>query len=413
MGIFQIVAILLVLASLFSWINMKTIRLPSTIGLMIIAICMSVSLVILGNLGFGSIEQYACDVVMKIDFNKAVMDVMLGFLLFAGALHVDLNELSKKKLEIGCLSTAGVLMSTFIIGTIVYYFFWMVGCSVSYAYCLLFGALISPTDPVAVMSILKKSGAPKSLEIKIVGESLFNDGVGVVVFLTIYGVTQGAHFSLEHAFEVFIHEAGGGILIGFIMGVFSYLMLKSVDDYQTEVLITLALVMGGYILATKLHTSGPIAMVVAGLFIGNYGRKFAMSEKTRNNLDTFWKLLDGILNAVLFLLLGLETLILSLTPEKISIGLAVFLIVLFARFISVGIPVRIFRAIGRNSSQGAIKIMTWGGLRGGISVALAFSIPSGAERDLFLSITFVVVATSIILQGLTIGKVVEKTITRT
>jgi CPA1 family monovalent cation:H+ antiporter len=406
MEMLDLCALLLSLAAIFSYINFRFIKLPTTIGIMLIAMLISVSLVILGHFGFEGIQDKATAVLEGIDFNKALMHGMLSFLLFSGALHVNLEDLARHKWIISILATFGVVISTFIVGGSAWIVFSLIGIKLPFIYCLLFGSLIAPTDPIAVIGILKKAGVPKSLETKITGESLFNDGVAVVVFLVIMGIVAGGHdVTVGHIILLFVEEAIGGIVFGFAIGWLTYLMLKSVDNYQVEVLLTLALVMGGYSLAYTIHVSGPIAMVVAGIFIGNRGRLFAMSEKTREHLDSFWELMDEILNAVLFLLIGLEVLVLATKGSYLIAGLAMIPVVLLARFISVGLPVTFMRRI-RDFSPDAVKIMTWGGLRGGISVALALSIPSGSEREALLTVTYIIVVFSILVQGLTIGRLV-------
>jgi CPA1 family monovalent cation:H+ antiporter len=367
----------------------------------------SISLVVLGHCGFEGIQNKATVVLEGIDFNKALMHGMLSFLLFSGALHVNLEDLAQHKWIISILATFGVVMSTFIVGSIAWIVFLLIGLKLPFIYCLLFGSLIAPTDPIAVIGILKKAGVPKSLETKITGESLFNDGVAVVVFLVIMGIVTGGHdVTAGHIMLLFMEEAVGGVLFGLAIGWIAYRMLKSVDNYQVEVLITLALVMGGYALANAIHVSGPIAMVVAGIFIGNRGRLFAMSEKTREHLDSFWELIDEILNAVLFLLIGLEILVLTVKGNYLIAGLIMIPVVLLARFISVGVPVTFMRRV-RDFSPHAVKIMTWGGLRGGISVALALSIPNGPEREALLTVTYIIVIFSILVQGLTIERFVS------
>ncbi len=373
---------------------------------MLIAMLISVSLVILGHFGFEGIQNKATYVLKCIDFNKTLMHGMLSFLLFSGALHVNLDDLARHKWIISILATFGVVMSTFIVGGIAWIVFGIVDINLPFIYCLLFGSLIAPTDPIAVIGILKKAGVPKSLETKITGESLFNDGVAVVVFLVIMGIATGGHdVTAGHIMLLFMEEAIGGVLFGLAIGWLAYRMLKSVDNYQVEVLLTLALVMGGYAFAHAIHVSGPIAMVVAGIFIGNRGRLFAMSENTREHLDSFWELMDEILNAVLFLLIGLEILVLTIKGNYLIAGLIMIPVVLLARFISVGLPVTFMRLL-RDFSPDAVKILTWGGLRGGISVALALSIPSGPEREALLTVTYIIVIFSILVQGLTIERFV-------
>jgi monovalent cation:H+ antiporter, CPA1 family len=409
-SILDIIALLVSLTALLAWANHRFVRLPTTIGVMLISLLLSLVLVALGTLGYG-VEDWAEKVVGRIDFNEALMHGMLSFLLFAGALHVDLNDLARQKFIIGVLATVGVVFSTFVIGTAFYLMLPPLGFAPPYVWCLVFGALISPTDPIAVLGILKRAKVPKSLEVKVAGESLFNDGVGVVVFLVLVGIaSKGDDVSAGAIAGLFAVEALGGALLGLGLGTITYAMLKSVDNYQVEVLLTLALVMGGYALASGLHTSGPIAIVVAGLFIGNQGRRFAMSDTTRDHLDAFWELIDAILNAVLFVLLGLEMLVLTFRGEYLVAGLLTIPIVLLARWASVGLPVLVMRR-WRSFTPGAITVMTWGGLRGGISVALALSLPAGSTaRELLIAVTYVIVVFSIVVQGLTLGAVVKRVV---
>ena len=408
MSLFQITSLLLCFAALFAYINHRFIKFPTTIGIMLLSLVFSLALILFGELGSG-LEEHAINIVRGIDFNQTVLHGMLSFLLFAGALHVDINDLREQKWIIGTLATIGVILSTFIIGTATYYMMQWLGIPVAYLYCLVFGALISPTDPIAVLSILKVAHVPKSLETKIVGESLFNDGVGVVVFLVLLGIATGDHtLSLAGVAGLFLLEFVGGILLGLLLGFGGFVMLRGVDNYQVEALITLALVSGGYALAEALHFSAPIAVVVAGLFIGNRGRTLAMSGRTRERLDDFWELIDEILNAVLFLLIGLEILILTFTKQFVIAGLLAIPIMLIARWICVGVPVRIMKKF-RTFPPYTATILTWGGLRGGISIALALSIPLHPAREPILVITYFLVIFSILVQGLTIGKVLALT----
>lgn len=398
----NITALLLTLAAIFSYLNYRFIKLPTVIGIMLIAILMSLCLILLDFLKLVSIYEYAVILFKNIDFNKTLLHGMLSFLLFAGSIHINLEDIAKHKWIIGILSTFSVVISTFIVGTITWFIFDFIGIKISFLYSLLFGSLIAPTDPVAVIGILKTAGVSKSLETKIAGESLFNDGVAVVIFLLIFEVITGGHgITFGNIVLLFVKEAVGGIIFGLAVGWISYRMLKSVDNYQVEILITLALVMGGYALADTLHISGPIAIVVAGLIIGNKGRHFAMSDNTREHLDSFWELIDEILNAVLFLLIGLEILVITISKPYLLVGLLVIPVVLLARFISVGLPITLMKSF-INFSPNVIKIMTWGGLRGGISVALALSMPPGSEREALLTVTYIVVIFSILVQGLTI-----------
>ncbi len=336
MSLFEITAVLMVLTALFSYINYRVLRMPTTIGVMFIALVASLGIVALGWLGVDIGQQHAAKILNAIDFNQALLHGMLSFLLFAGAMQIKLEDLNRQKWAISVLATAGVMVSTVIVGALTWLVLGALAIPTSFIYCLLFGALISPTDPVAVISILKTAGVPKNLETKIAGESLFNDGIGVVVFLIILELALGGQdITVSGVVLLFIKEAAGGALLGLVLGLLAYQMLKRVNNYQVEVIITLALVMGGYALADHIHTSGPIAMVVAGLLIGNQGRAFAMSAITREHLDDFWELVDEILNALLFMLIGLEVLIMPFTQALLVAGLLAILIALFARWASV------------------------------------------------------------------------------
>ena len=405
MGLFDIIAILVTLTALFSYLNYCYLRLPTTIGVMLIGLVMSLGLIILKAAGL-DLTQQAQIIHSRIDFNQALMHGMLSYLLFAGALHVNLDDLARQKWLISTLATIGIIISTFIIGSLLWLLLGYFGTELSYIYCLLFGALISPTDPIAVLAILRTAGVPKSLEIKITGESLFNDGVGVVIFILIASIAFGDNLTTASVFTLFLEEVVGGIVYGLLLGSITYWMLKRIDNYQVEILLTLALVTGGYASAIHMHISGPIAVVIAGLMIGNHGRLLAMTEKTRKHLDMFWELIDEILNAILFVLIGLEILVLSFNFDILNTGLITIPIVLLGRFISVGLPITIMRKY-REFSPHAIKILTWGGLRGGISVALALSLPASTEREIILTITYCVVIFSILIQGLTINKLVR------
>lgn len=406
MDILSISSTLLTVSAVFAYINYRYIKLPTTIGIMVVSLVFSVLMVILSKFGFETGIDAAQSLVRQVDFNQALMNGMLAFLLFAGAMHVDLSALLDNKWVVGLLASVGVIASTFMVGIASYFVLGLFGFDLPFIYCLLFGALISPTDPVAVMGVLKRAGATKNLETKIAGESLFNDGVAVVVFLVIFGIAiNGDPISAGHIGKLFAQEALGGALFGFVIGWVALYMLKRVDNYQVEVLITLALVAGGATAAAKLHTSAPIAVVVAGLMIGNQGRRDAMSRTTREHLDTFWELVDEILNAVLFLLIGLEIMLTTFGGKQLSAGLIMAVLVLGARFIAVSAPVTLLR-LRREFHPHVIKILTWGGLRGGISVALALSIPEGPERDIIVAVTYIIVVISILLQGLTVHRLV-------
>lgn len=407
MDILNTTATLLTLSAVFSYLNYRFIKLPTAIGIMLISLVLSLLLLVSGKLGIFDISHKASALISGIDFHTTLINGMLSFLLFAGALHINLNDLSKQKWVILTLATVGVISSTFIIGAISWVILNALALNISFIYCLLFGALISPTDPIAVLGILKTVGVPKSLEIKIAGESLFNDGVAVVVFLVLLGIATGqGEATVSSIGLLFAQEAIGGAVYGFIIGGLCFYMLRSVNNYQVEVLLTLALVMGGYAFATTLHVSG-LSMVVAGLLIGNHGRVLAMSDSTREHLDSFWELIDEILNAVLFLLIGLEVLVLVYHIEYFLAALAFIPIVLLSRFISVGTPIQIMKKI-REFSPGVVRLMTWGGLRGGISVALALSLPQGEEREVILAVTYALVIFSVLVQGLTLGALAKQ-----
>jgi CPA1 family monovalent cation:H+ antiporter len=401
--------LLFTVTALFAYLNHRFIKLPTTIGIMLVALVFSVMLVVLDYFGRTAGEQYAVSVLKNIDFNQTLMQGMLSFLLFAGALHVNLEALLDKKWVILILASVGVILSTFIVGAASWVLFGWLGMKIPFIYCLLFGSLIAPTDPVAVMGIMKTAGASESLETKIAGESLFNDGVAVVVFLALLEIASGHEpVTASHIGLLFLEEAVGGALFGLFIGWLTFLMLKSVDNYQVEILLTLALVIGGYALASQLHLSGPIAIVIAGLLIGNHGRHLAMSEKTREHIDTFWELIDEILNAILFVLIGLEIIVLSFTGKYLLAGVLLAVIVLLARFISVGTLINLLK-LKNSFHPHVVKILTWGGLRGGISVALALSLPAGQERDIIVTVTYVIVILSIVIQGLTIGRLIKFT----
>ena len=406
MDLFDITTILITLAALFSYLNHRYFHLPNTVGLMLCGLLISGGLIALGHFESG-VQRGAADIVERIDFDRILLHGMLSFLLFAGALHVNLNDLLQQRWTILSLSTVGVLISTFLVGGFTWTILNLLNLQMSFIYCVLFGALISPTDPIAVLAILKTARASDSLTAKISGESLFNDGIGVVVFIVLLEIAGGNHEITPWGVALlFGKEALGGIIFGFCVGLIAYWMLKSVDNYQVEILITLALATGGYTLADGLHISGPLAIVVAGLLIGNHGRALAMSSVTRERLDTFWELLDEILNAILFVLIGLEMVVLTLMGRYLVAGVIIIPLVLFARFVSVGIPIALLR-MKREFSPNVIKILTWGGLRGGISVALALSLPPGSNREMILAMTYLVVVFSIVVQGLTIRKLAD------
>ncbi|MEM7049345.1 MAG: sodium:proton antiporter [Acidobacteriota bacterium] len=407
MSLFAAAAVLITLTAVLAWLNERTLKLPPVIGVTVGGFLASLAVLALGSAGF-SAESWASELLARIPFDDLLMEGLLSFLLFAGALHVNLSDLLKQKWTVLALATIGILLSTFLIGAVIAFVLPLLGIQIPFIYALLFGALISPTDPIAVLSILKKAGAPSGVRALITGESLFNDGVGVVVFAVIAGIaTQGASASFGDISLLFVEEAIGGVIFGLGLGFVAYQMLRRVDNYAVEVLITLATVQGGYGLAGALHTSGPIAMVVAGLFIGNRGRLLAMSETTRERLDGFWEMVDEILNALLFLLIGMEVLILDVSGAKVLAGLVAIPIVLGVRLLTVGTSISAMR-LRRPFPPNTVSLMTWGGLRGGISVALALSLPASPERDVLLTVTYVVVFFSIVVQGLTVGPLVRR-----
>ncbi|MEP7299382.1 MAG: sodium:proton antiporter [Burkholderiales bacterium] len=404
----EIAATCLVVTALLAYLNHRFVRLPTTIGVMVIALALSLVIVALDVVGVShALRSYEESLLRSIDFSDVLMQGMLSLLLFAGALHVDLSELKALRWPVASLALVGTLVSTLIVGFGLSWALPWVGLDLPLMYCLLFGALISPTDPIAVMGILKSAGAPKNLELVIAGESLFNDGVGVVIFALLLGMlTSGVAPTTGAALALLAREAGGGIVFGLLLGYVTYRLLKSVDEYQVEVLLTLAAVTGGYALASHLHISGPLAMVVTGLIIGNQGRALAMSDTTRRYVDMFWELLDEILNAVLFVLIGMEVLLISFSVPVLVAGAVAIVVTLLARLLSVGLPVAgLGRRFGLPST--AWRVLTWGGLRGGISVALALSLPVGPHRDTVLALTYCVVVFSILVQGLSIGRVVR------
>ena len=406
MEIFEIVTLLTVVAALFGYINVRFLKLPSTIGLLAMALVFTLLIVLVGQFSPQVLDR-AEKAIALIDFKTVLLDVMLSFLLFAGALHTKLDQLRLMKGPIIAFSTLGVLISTALVAVLMYYLLIAFNYPVPFQYCLLFGALISPTDPIAVLGILKQVGAPKKLEVKIVGESLFNDGIGVVVFLSLFGLAAGSgHIGAGEIALLLLEEVGGGIVLGLLMGYFGFRLMRSIDHYETEVMLSLALVMGGYLLASYLHFSGPLAVVVAGLFIGNRAREAAWSEETENYLDKFWELIDVFLNAILFVLIGLELLVLDIKPHYLWIGIAAIPLTLVARYLALIGPIRIFQK-RLEFVPGTARIMTWGGLRGGISIALALSLAPEMKREMFLVITYVVVIFSILVQGLSVGKLIK------
>jgi monovalent cation:H+ antiporter, CPA1 family len=411
MSLFAVVAVVVVLSALFSYINARRIHLPATISLMLMSLVMALGLILLSRFSpwGGAIEKQARHWVQQVHFSRVLLHGMLGFLLFAGALRVDLEGLFVNRWPIGALATAGVIASTAVVGLLTWLVLRLLGIGLPLSYCLLFGALISPTDPISVLHIFRSSHVPRNVEATIAGESLFNDGVGVVIFGVLLNVVESAHvggsgFGLEVA-VTFAREAGGGMALGLAVGYLAFLLLRGVDSYPVEILITLAVVMGGYALADALAVSGPLAMVVAGILIGSRGRALAMSQKTRENLDVFWEVIDELLNAVLFVFIGLEAMVLTLRFDIFLAGAALVPVVLAARLASAGLLTSVLSR-HHHFPRGTWFLVTCAGLRGAISVAMALSLASGRERTVIVSITYIIVVFTILVQGLTMPRVV-------
>jgi CPA1 family monovalent cation:H+ antiporter len=407
MTLLQITSLLIVLAGAFGAVNYLFLKLPSAIGILVVALLASFGVLVLDwivpSLGMADVARAT---ITGIDFSDALLEGMLGLLLFAGALHVKLSDLRNEWLVVLLMATIGIGLSTAIVG---FGFSWLTGMPLIVA--LVFGALISPTDPVAVLGVLREANLRKSLETKIAGESLFNDGVGYVVFLVLIGMAFPAddhHASgLVDAAKLFVQEAVGGALLGIVLGWLTFRVMRLIDDYSLEVLITLGLAFGGYELAVWLHVSAPIMAVCAGLLIGDIGAKHGMSEETRRYVDAFWKLIDEILNAVLFLLIGFEVFAVAFKTEFLTAGVLAIALALVARLAAVAVPILILRPF-RDFSKGVIPIMTWGGLKGGISVALALSLPDNEWKPMILTVTYIIVIFSIIIQGLTVAPLANR-----
>jgi CPA1 family monovalent cation:H+ antiporter len=413
LSIFEIASLLLVLSGIFGWLNHVVLKLPHTIGLLVMALLASIMLLVLEKifpaLGITTTLQSA---IAQIDFNATVMEGMLAFLLFAGALHVDFSYLRTQAWAIGLMASIGVITSTFIVGFGLFFIAPIIGFEIPLIWALVFGALISPTDPVAVLSLLKSINVPHALEAKIAGESLFNDGVGVVVFaimVTIATSQAGTEVTAMQIGELFVVEAIGGALLGLITGWIAYKAMATMDEHMLEILLTVGIVAATYAIALRLHLSGPIAVVIAGLLIGNRGASLAMSDHTRSTMFGFWELIDEILNSVLFLLIGLEVLVIALDPSFAWLAILTIPLVLSARLIAVSIPI-LALSLRQTFTAGAIPVLTWGGLRGGISVALVLSLPDIPEKPVLLACTYAVVLFSIIVQGLTVKRVVNATV---
>lgn len=408
MELYYSLSVLIVLASFFAYFNVRFLKLPSTIGIMVIAMAVSIFLVVFGNVFPNTLNKIST-LISGFDFTELLMGAMINFLLFAGAIHINLRDLHEQRVPVVVFSTVSVVISTFVVGSMLYFLMPFINLDIPYIYCLLFGALISPTDPVAVLSILKQANVRKSLETKIAGESLFNDGIAVVVFAVILQIAQDTKYdpSFAHISWLLIKEAGGGLVLGIALGISAARALRKINDYKVSVLITLSVVMGGYLIASTLHFSGPLTMVFAGLIIGNFKKKSAMSPVTKDYLDKFWELNDEILNAVLFLFIGFDLLMIKDINNYWTAGLACVVIVLAARLLAIWLPT-LFIPFKEKFDRGTIKILVWGGLRGGVSIALALSINNGPYKNDILAITYFVVVFSIIVQGLSIGRVASK-----
>ncbi|MGE3691003.1 MAG: cation:proton antiporter [Novosphingobium sp.] len=410
---FDVAAVLILLAAALGYANHRLLKLPAAVGMTLMGALASLAIIGIGaavpSWGLAPmVERF----LAGIDFHAALMEGMLSFLLFAGALHVDWSEMRANRLFIFALATLGVMISTGIVGLGLWWIAGLMGVPVSLPWALVFGALISPTDPVAVMAILKRAAVPPSLQATVAGESLFNDGVGVVVFSILLAVAAGqGEFTWSHAASDFAREALGGALFGLVAGWIAFRAMRSIDDYIVEVLISLAVVMAGYSFARLLHVSGPVAMAVAGLFIGNAGFAHAMSDQTRDYVIKFWELIDEVLNAVLFLLIGLEVVLISRQPNLLLFGAAAIPLALVARWISVSVPMVVLRKRIKLGSL-AVPTLVWGGLRGGISIALALSLPEGPYRTPIVAATFVIVLFSVIVQGGSIGALTRRLIAR-
>lgn len=407
MELYYSFSILIVLSALFSYLNSRYLKLPPAIGIMLLAIITSLSIVAVGK-SQPQLSTGVSELIASIDFPSVLMGAMLNFLLFAGAIHISIADLQKQKTPIIILSTVGVILSTFIVGSLLYAILILLELNVPYIQCLVFGALISPTDPLAVLAILKKAGLSKSIETKISGESLFNDGVAVLLFAILLQLAQDSAVDLtfKHIAGLFVQEAIGGLTIGFLLGYIGSQGIKRINDYQVTVLITVAIVMGGYLITRFLHISSPLTMAAAGLVIGNYGKAKAMSAIDKDYLDKFWEMVDEILNAILFLIIGFEILLIPDIRQYWMVGCVSIGIVLLSRLLSIWLPTRAIPSLGRFDTK-TLTILVWGGLRGGVSVALALTIDEHLNQNLFLSATYYVVVFSILVQGLSIGKLIS------
>ncbi len=415
MTVFEISAFLIGLSALFGYLNHQFLRVPHTIGLVLMALAASVTVIIIDLVAPDAhVDRLITDVLDQIDFHEALMHGMLSFLLFAGALHVDFSVFRSRLRAIGILATLGTMISTFAVGAGVWFLFDLAGSDLPFIWALVFGALISPTDPVAVLGLFKSVKVPETLQAKMAGESLFNDGVGVVVFTVVVSIavassTGAGALGVAEVTELFFTEVFGGALLGIVAGYLGYRAMYHIDEHNLEVLITLAVVMVGYAVAIRLHMSGPIAMVIAGLFIGDKGMKYAVSDNTRDHLQKFWSLLDEILNSALFLLIGLEVLVVARADTPVALALLAIPLTLAARWLSIYIPISLLSR-WESFTKGAVPVLVWGGLRGGIAVALALSLPANEYKETILTLTYAAVLFSIVVQGLSIKALVNRVI---
>lgn len=410
MNFYTIASIILTIAVLIGYLNFRFVKMQPTTAITLGSLIISFILIIIGEFGFKGLEKNVEIMLRQIPFHDLLINGMLSFLLFAGAARIDINHLKNQKWEITVLALGSTIISTLLIGMLTFYIMPIFGIHMNLIYCLLFGALISPTDPIAVLATFKELGAPKKLSVIVEGEALFNDGVAIVIFLTIYQLAFNTNQSITwHATALlFMKQAGGGIIYGTIIGFIACWLMKPINEHKMQVLITLLIVTAGYTLARYLDISGPLAMVVAGIFIGNRGRIYPVAKKSIENLNNFWELIEEILNAVLFLLIGLELLAINIDKHQIIGALFSIFLVLLVRIITVAIPINIFK-IWRSYPSGSIRILIWGGLRGGLALALALALPIGKYRDLIIGMTYAAVAFSIIVQGITVRPLVRLT----
>ena len=406
---------IIVLAAVFSYVNVRYVKLPMTIGIMVIAMIVSVGIRLFGGDIFAGLTHRLESLLQGFDFTEILMGAMLNFLLFAGALHINISDLKAFKLPIITYATVSVVLSAIFISLLLYYIAPLVGIEIPYLYCLLFGTLISPTDPIVVLGVLKQAKVPKRIEAKITGESLFNDGVAVVMFAVVHRLATDATFepSFNAITKLFLLEAGGGIFLGVLLGWIASQMMKAANDYHVSVLLTLAVVMGGFLIAKASHVSAPLAMVIAGLFIGNVGKKES-SEENKDYLEKFWAIVDEIMNAILFLFIGFEMLLINNLVGQFLLGAVAIIVCLLGRALAIYIPAKTILRKVSTYSRGSLITMVWGGIRGGVSIALVLSMKSDnfAIKETLLQVTYIVVLFSILVQGLTVGKVASKALYR-